>query len=221
MALRSRDKGGVGETAARLIPVNPTLENLREAARTCRACNLWERATQTVFGEGARQARLVFVGEQPGDREDLAGRPFVGPAGGLLDKALEQAGIAREEVYVTNVVKHFNWEPRGKRRIHKKPNQLQIAACRPWLEAELAAVRPEVVVCLGATAAQALLGRDFRVTRQRGELIPFTLAPLATATVHPSSILRAPDDDSRRREMELFVADLKRVAAALRRKRAA
>ncbi len=221
MALRSRDKGGIGETAARLIPVNPTLESLREAARTCRACNLWERATQTVFGEGARQARLVFVGEQPGDREDLAGRPFVGPAGGLLDKALEQAGIARDEVYVTNMVKHFKWEPRGKRRIHKKPNQLQIVACRPWLEAELAAVRPEVVVCLGATAAQALLGREFRVTRQRGELIPFRLAPLATATVHPSSILRAPDDDSRRREMELFVADLKRVAAALRRKRAA
>ncbi len=221
MAFRSRDKGGVGETAVRLIPVNPTLENLREAARTCRACNLWERATQTVFGEGARQARLVFVGEQPGDREDLAGHPFVGPAGGLLDKALDEAGIARDEVYVTNVVKHFNWEPRGKRRIHKKPTQPQIAACRPWLEAELAAVRPEVVVCLGATAAQALLGREFRVTRQRGELIPFTLAPLATATVHPSSILRAPDDDSRRREMELFVADLKRVAAALRRKKAA
>ena len=163
----------------------------------------------------------MFVGEQPGDREDLAGRPFVGPAGLLLDKALGQAGIAREEVYVSNVVKHFNWEPRGKRRIHKKPNQLQIAACRPWLEAELAVVRPEVMVCLGATAAQALLGKKFRVTQQRGQMIPSTLAPFVTATVHPSSILRAPDDESRHREMDLFVADLKRVAEVLRRKKAA
>ena len=209
------------KTAAPLIPANPTVEKLREAARGCRACNLWERATQTVFGEGASKARVMLVGEQPGDREDLSGRPFVGPAGKLLDEALEQAGIARDEVYVTNVVKHFNWEPRGKRRIHKKPNQLQIAACRPWLEAELAVVRPEVLVCLGATAAQALLGKNFRVTQQRGQLIPSPLAPFVTATVHPSSILRAPDDESRRRETALFVADLKRVGEVLRRKRAA
>lgn len=207
--------------AAPLIPGNAGLEELREMARTCRACDLWKRATQTVFGERSAGARLMLVGEQPGDREDLAGRPFVGPAGLLLDKALEQAGIARETVYVTNVVKHFNWEPRGKRRIHKKPNQLQIAACRPWLDAELAVVRPEVLVCLGATAAQALLGKKFRVTQQRGQMIPSTLAPFVTATVHPSSILRAPDDESRHREMELFVADLKRVATVLRRKKAA
>ncbi len=216
----SRDRAKAS-TAAPLIPANPTLEKLREAARTCRACNLWERATQTVFGEGTRQGRVMFVGEQPGDREDLAGRPFVGPAGWLLDKALEQAGIARDEVYVTNVVKHFNWEPRGKRRIHKKPNQLQITACRPWLESELAVVRPEVVVCLGATAAQALLGKSFKVTQHRGEMLASPLAPYVTATVHPSSILRAPDEESRHRETELFVADLKRVAAALRRKKAA
>ena len=194
----SRDRKAT--TAAPLIPANPTLEKLREAARTCRACNLWERATQTVFGEGTRQARVMFVGEQPGDREDLAGRPFVGPAGWLLDKALEQAGIERDEVYVTNAVKHFNWEPRGKRRIHKKPNQLQITACRPWLESELAVVRPEVVVCLGATAAQALLGKNFKVTQQRGEMIASPLAPYVTATVHPSSILRAPDEEIRHRE---------------------
>ena len=163
----------------------------------------------------------MFVGEQPGDREDLAGRPFVGPAGGLLDKALAEAGIAREEVYVTNVVKHFNWEPRGKRRIHKKPNQLQITACRPWLDAELAVVRPEVLVCLGATAAQALLGKNYRVSQQRGQMTPSPLAPFVTATVHPSSILRAPDDESRRRETELFVTDLKRVAQVMRGKKVA
>lgn len=219
--MAAKNKADGPTTAAPLIPANPTLEKLRDAARTCRACNLWERATQTVFGEGAAKARVMLLGEQPGDREDLAGRPFVGPAGWLLDKALERAGIAREEVYVSNVVKHFNWEPRGKRRIHKKPNQLQIAACRPWLEAELAVVRPEVVVCLGATAAQALLGKDFRVTRQRGQMLASSLAPWITATVHPSSILRAPDDEARHRETELFVADLKRVAEVLRRKRAA
>ena len=221
MAKSGKDGRAGAEPAASLIPENATLEHLREKARSCRACDLWKRATQTVFGEGSREARVMFVGEQPGDREDLAGRPFVGPAGLLLDKALGQAGIAREEVYVSNVVKHFNWEPRGKRRIHKKPNQLQIAACRPWLEAELAVVRPEVMVCLGATAAQALLGKKFRVTQQRGQMIPSTLAPFVTATVHPSSILRAPDDESRHREMDLFVADLKRVAEVLRRKKAA
>ncbi len=219
--LSRRGRPGEELTSVPLISTNATLEELRERARTCRACDLWKRATQSVFGEGSADARVLLIGEQPGDREDLAGRPFVGPAGLLLDKALEQAGIARENVYVTNVVKHFNWEPRGKRRIHKKPNQLQIAACRPWLDAELAAVRPEVVVCLGATAAQALLGKKFRVTQQRGQMIPSTLAPFVTATVHPSSILRAPDDESRRREMKLFVADLARVAAVLRRKKAA
>lgn len=221
MARTGQSDGEQARTAAPLIPANPTLEKLRDTARTCRACDLWERATQTVFGEGVEKARVMLVGEQPGDREDLAGRPFVGPAGWLLDKALAEAGIAREEVYVSNVVKHFKWEPRGKRRIHKKPNQLEITACRPWLEAELAVVRPHVLVCLGATAAQALLGKNFRVTQQRGEKIPSPLAPFVTATVHPSSILRAPDDESRRRETELFVADLKRVAAVLRRKKAA
>ena len=221
MTRTGQSDGEQAGTAAPLIPANPTLEKLRDTARTCRACDLWERATQTVFGEGVEKARVMLVGEQPGDREDLAGRPFVGPAGWLLDKALAEAGIAREEVYVSNVVKHFKWEPRGKRRIHKKPNQLEITACRPWLEAELAVVRPHVLVCLGATAAQALLGKNFRVTQQRGEKIPSPLAPFVTATVHPSSILRAPDDESRRRETELFVADLKRVAAVLRRKKAA
>ena len=221
MATKGKRPAGQKATAAPLVPANPTLENLRQAARTCRACNLWERATQTVFGEGVVKARVMLVGEQPGDREDLAGRPFVGPAGWLLDKALEQAGIARDEVYVTNVVKHFNWEPRGKRRIHKKPNQLQITACRPWLDSELAVVRPEVLVCLGATAAQALLGKDFRVSQQRGQMVPSPLAPFVTATVHPSSILRARDDESRHRETDLLIADLKRVAAVLRRKKAA
>jgi uracil-DNA glycosylase len=221
VSIGKRGRAKAIATAAPWVPPDPALDKLREAARMCRGCNLWERATQTVFGEGLSRARVMFVGEQPGDREDLAGRPFVGPAGWLLDKALQEAGIAREEVYVTNVVKHFNWEPRGKRRIHKKPNQLQITACRPWLDAELAVVRPEVVMCLGATAAQALLGKSFRVSRQRGQMVPSRLAPFVTATVHPSSILRVPDDESRRRETALFVADLKRVAAVLRRKRAA
>jgi uracil-DNA glycosylase family protein len=208
-------------TAAPLIPPHPTLENLRAAARDCRACDLWRRGTQTVFGEGSARARVMFVGEQPGDREDLAGRPFVGPAGLLLDKAMEQAGIDRRTAYVTNAVKHFKWEPRGKRRIHKKPNQLEIAACRPWLDAEIAVVRPTVIVCLGATAAQALLGRNFRVTQHRGEMLSSPLAPYITATVHPSAILRAPDDESRRRDTELFIADLKKVAALLPQKKAA
>ena len=163
----------------------------------------------------------MFVGEQPGDREDLAGHPFVGPAGLLLDKAMEQAGIDRRTTYVTNAVKHFKWEPRGKRRIHKKPNQLEIAACRPWLDAEIAVVRPTVIVCLGATAAQALLGRNFRVTQHRGEILSSPLAPYITATVHPSAILRAPDDESRHRDTELFIADLKKVAALLPQKKAA
>jgi len=207
--------------ASRCIPPHPTLQSAREGAKDCRACDLWKRGTQTVFGEGAPHARVLLVGEQPGDKEDLEGRPFVGPAGAVLDKALVEAGIDRKQTYVTNAVKHFKWEPRGKRRIHKKPNSLEIAACRPWLDVEIELVRPEVIVCLGATAAQALLGRSFRVTRQRGQLMPFGAAPHVLATVHPSSILRAPDDESRHQEYELFVKDLRVVAAALRRQKAA
>ena len=202
-------------TAAPLVPERPTLPKLRDTAKGCQACELWKRGTQTVFGEGTREAEVIFVGEQPGDKEDLAGRPFVGPAGWLLDKCLAEAGIDRKLVYVTNVVKHFKWEPRGKRRIHKKPNAIEIAACRPWLDAEIAVVKPKVIVCLGATAAQALLGKSFRVTQQRGKLLKSELAPYMMATVHPSSILRAPDDATRHREMERFVEDLKTLAYAL------
>jgi uracil-DNA glycosylase len=202
-------------SAAALLPARLSLAGLREAARDCKACPLWRTGTQTVFGEGLKRARLFLVGEQPGDREDLAGRPFVGPAGRLLDEALAEAGIDRADAYVTNVVKHFKWEPRGKRRIHQKPNWSEIAACRPWLDGELAVVRPEVLVCLGATAAQALLGREVRVTRDRGRLLETELAPAALATVHPSSILRAPDEHSRRRERALFVDDLRAVAEVL------
>jgi uracil-DNA glycosylase len=205
-----------GETAAPLVPECPTLPKLKRAAAGCRACDLWERGTQTVFGEGSPRARVMMVGEQPGDREDVLGKPFVGPAGRILDTSLEKAGIDRMQVYVTNVVKHFKWEPRGKRRIHQKPNSVEIAACRPWLDAEIALVEPDVIVCLGATAAQALLGRTFRVSRQRGKFVASGLAPRVFATVHPSSLLRAPDDDTRRVETERFVADLKRVARALR-----
>jgi uracil-DNA glycosylase len=190
-----------------------TLEQLTEAARGCRACHLWENATQTVFGEGSSDAEIVFVGEQPGDKEDLEGRPFVGPAGLLFDDALEQAGIDRSRTYVTNVVKHFKWQPRGKRRIHQKPNAAEIAACRPWLDAELTLLKPKVLVCLGATAAQALLGRQFRVSKDRGVPVESDLAPVVMATVHPSSILRS---DDREAEMALFVEDLRRIAAALR-----
>jgi DNA polymerase len=203
------------DTAAPLIPARPTLETLRPAAARCRACDLWKRGTQTVFGEGAARAQVMLVGEQPGNDEDLAGRPFVGPAGKLLDQALEEAGIDRRQAYVTNVVKHFKWEPRGKRRIHAKPDAVEITACLPWLQAEIDVVKPRALVCLGATAAQALLGRQFRVTQQRGRLVPSPLAPLVTATVHPSSILRAPDDETRRVERARFVDDLKKVAKAL------
>jgi len=203
------------ETAAPLIPPHPTLPKLRAEAAGCRACDLWERGTQTVFGEGRRTARILLVGEQPGDREDLEGRPFVGPAGLLLDRALEEAGIARADAYVTNAVKHFKWEPRGKKRIHQKPNAVEIAACRPWLEAELAVVKPHVLVCLGATAAQALLGKSFRVTKSRGVFVASPLAPRVLATVHPSSILRAPDEEARHREYAAFVRDLKVAARAL------
>ena len=204
-------------TAADLIPPRPTLSALREAAARCRACDLWKCGTQTVFGDGRADARVMMLGEQPGNDEDLAGRPFVGPAGKLLDRALERAGIDRRTVYVTNVVKHFKWEPRGKRRIHAKPNVGEIRACIPWLEAELAVVKPDVVVALGATAAQALLGKSFRVTQQRGDVLTSPMAGRVVATVHPSSILRAPDDETRHAEMERFVADLAKVAALLRR----
>jgi DNA polymerase len=203
------------------IPDKPTLPALRAAAAGCKACQLWKLGTQTVFGEGSATARVMMVGEQPGDKEDLQGRPFVGPAGGILDKALAAAGIDRNDVYVTNIVKHFKWEPRGKRRLHKKPNVLEIGACRPWLDAEIKVVKPDVVVLLGATAAQGVLGSQFRVTKQRGQWVQANIAPLVMATVHPSSILRAPDDDSRHEEMRKFVADLKKVAAQLQQRRAA
>jgi uracil-DNA glycosylase len=201
-------------TAAELIPPRPTLPSLRAAAADCRACPLWRTGTQTVFGEGMKKADLMLVGEQPGDKEDLAGKPFVGPAGRLLDRALGEAGIDRGNAYVTNVVKHFKWEARGKRRIHKKPNLDEITACRPWLEAEIGVVRPRVLVCLGATAAQALLGKQFRVTQQRGQFVESDLAEYVTATVHPSSILRAHDEE-REREVAALVADLKVVAGVL------
>jgi DNA polymerase len=197
-----------------------SLDELRKAAAGCTACDLYRHATQTVFGEGQLRARLMLVGEQPGDREDVEGRPFVGPAGQLLDRALAEAGIDRALVYVTNVVKHFKWTPRGKRRIHQKPNAEEVAACRPWLEQEVEAVGPEVLACLGATAAQALLGRTFRVTKERGRLRELELGSttlMVTATVHPSSILRAPDDETRSREFGAFVADLETVAHALDR----
>jgi DNA polymerase len=210
------DKSGQQSSASDLIPDRPTIATLAEAASTCTACHLYERATQTVFGEGPSKAEVMLVGEQPGDREDIEGHPFVGPAGRLLDSALDEAGIDRRKVYVTNVVKHFKWEPKGKRRIHKKPNAEEIGACRPWLDAELATVRPRVLVCLGATAAQAIIDRKFRVTQHRGEFIDTELAPLVTATVHPSSILRAPDDAARQEATEAFVRDLRGVAAVLR-----
>ena len=194
-----------------------TLADLRDSAAACRACELWERATQTVFGEGRPRADLMLVGEQPGHDEDLAGRPFVGPAGRLMDQALREAGLDRTRVYVTNVVKHFNWEPRGKVRIHKKPTAWHVRACRPWLTAELAAVRPRALVCLGATAAQTLLGRNVRVTQSRGQLIPSPLARYVVATLHPSAVLRAPDDTSRQAAMQHLVGDLATVARLLSR----
>jgi uracil-DNA glycosylase family protein len=207
--------GETPDSAAPLVPERPTLSNLRAAAAGCKACDLWRSGTQTVFGEGAREAEVMLVGEQPGDQEDLAGRPFVGPAGKLLDRALEEAGIDRSLAYVTNVVKHFKWQPRGKRRIHQKPNWAEMTACRPWLDAELAVVKPRVLVCLGATAAQALLGRQFRVSRQRGELVDSPLAPMVLATIHPSAILRA-DEDTREAEFRELVRDLEKVAGLIR-----
>ncbi len=197
------------------FPDRKTLPALRAAAADCQACDLYKRGTQTVFGAGTRNAEVLFVGEQPGNDEDLEGEPFVGPAGKLLDKALEEAGIDRQKAYVTNVVKHFKWEPRGKRRIHKKPNAKEIAACRPWLEAEIEIVKPKVIVCLGATAAQALLGSQFRVSKDGGKFIESDLAPYIIATVHPSAILRAPDDETRHEQKRRFIDDLKKVADVL------
>ena len=201
--------------ASALIPPKLTWRALHDAAAGCKACHLWERGTQTVFGEGKTHAPLMLVGEQPGNEEDLEGHPFVGPAGRLLDEALEDAGISRKDAYVTNVVKHFKWEPRGKRRIHAKPGAVEIAACVPWLEAELELVKPRVLVCLGATAAQALLGRNFKVTQQRGKFVESKLAQYVMATVHPSSILRARDSETRHAEMLSFVADLTAAAKVL------
>jgi uracil-DNA glycosylase len=206
-----------------IISAKATLAELRSAARDCKACDLWRTATQTVFGEGASKAKVMFVGEQPGDQEDRSGHPFVGPSGRVLDHALSVAGIDRSEVYVTNVVKHFKWSAaeRGKRRIHKKPRHSEIQACRPWLDAELDRIKPEVLVCLGASAAQALLGKDFRVSRERGRLIESNLAPYVIATVHPSSILRAQDDESRHSQMHAFIDDLRQVARTLQKQRPA
>ena len=209
----SKDK--LQSSAEDFFPKRKSLKAFRDAAADCKGCELWKRSTQTVFGEGARRAEVLFVGEQPGNEEDLSGKPFVGPAGRLLNDALDEAGIDRSLTYVTNVVKHFKWEPRGKRRIHKKPNAGEIAACRPWLEAEIGLIKPKVIVCLGATAAQALLGPKFRVSKQRGQFIESTLAPYILATVHPSSILRAPDDETRRVEKRRFIDDLKKVAHVL------
>jgi uracil-DNA glycosylase len=201
-------------TAAELIPSNAGLTELRRRAARCTACPLHANATQTVFGEGPTHAPLMLVGETPGDHEDLEGRPFVGPAGHLLDRCLAEAGIERDKAYVSNVVKHFKWTPRGKRRMHSKPNAMEIRACRPWLDAEIAAVRPTVLMCLGATAARALLGADFSVTRSRGRLVESPMAPKVMATVHPSSILRAADED-RRVETDRFVEDLRKAAKLL------
>ncbi|HEY4762924.1 MAG TPA: UdgX family uracil-DNA binding protein [Candidatus Acidoferrales bacterium] len=196
------------------IPRSGSLQALRNASRNCKACDLWRNATQTVFGEGPRGAKIMMIGEQPGNQEDLEGKPFVGPAGKLLDEALLAAGVDRAQIYLTNAVKHFKWEPRGKRRIHKKPSAKEMDACRPWIEAEIAALQPRIIVCLGATAAQSLLGRDFRVTQHRGEFLDSALAPMVMATVHPSSILRAPDEQTRHDEMQRFIADLKKIARA-------
>jgi uracil-DNA glycosylase family protein len=210
MPVSSRNPG-----ASDMIPVDPTIPALRDAAAGCTACHLYQNATQTVFGEGPETATVMLVGEQPGDAEDRAGHPFVGPAGQLLDRCLVEAGIDRTQTYITNVVKHFKWVPRGPRRIHSKPGSVEIEACFPWLEAEVSVVKPRVVVALGATAAQALFGKSFRVMRDRGRLVPSALAPYAIATVHPSALLRAPDEATRRQETLRFIEDLRQVAALL------
>lgn len=203
-------------SAADFLPPDLSLESMREAVQGCRGCALWECASRAVFGEGAPDAQVMFVGEQPGNEEDLTGRPFVGPAGRLLDRALAEVGLDRSEVYVTNAVKHFRSVPRGKRRIHKKPGDEHVDACLPWLEAEISVVRPAVLVCLGATAAKALLGAEFRVSRDRGVFVPSALAPHVLATVHPSAIIRAPDDTARREAYEHFVRDMAQVATRIR-----
>jgi len=209
-------KAVAADTAQIYVPPKPTLTSLRKASKGCQACDLYKRGTQTVFGEGTAHAKVMFAGEQPGNDEDLAGKPFVGPAGKLLDRALEAAGIDRTQTYVTNVVKHFKWVPRGKKRIHEKPNAGEIRACLPWLEWELKMVRPEILVCLGATAAQAVLGKQFRVTQQRGKILQSALASKVMATVHPSSILRAPDEETRRLEMQHFIDDLRIIVRHLK-----
>ena len=203
-------------SAAPFVPETTSVTKLSAAAHECTGCDLYKNATQVVFGAGPNKARVMFVGEQPGDQEDRQGQPFVGPAGALLDKALEDAGIPRTDVYVTNAVKHFSWEPRGKRRIHKKPRASEITACRPWLEAELRAVKPTVLVCLGATAAQSVLGSQFKLTQNRGKVQASALADRVVATIHPSAVLRAPDSEGRRAAYESLVADLKVVSKLLR-----
>jgi uracil-DNA glycosylase len=213
--MRSEPETPLIPSARDLIPGETTLGGLRAAASGCTACPLYRNATRTVFGEGPEGAVVMLVGEQPGDAEDIAGHPFVGPAGKLLDRCLAEAGIDRSQTYVTNVVKHFKWVPRGTRRIHSKPSAVEIEACFPWLEAEIAAVSPRIIVALGATAAQALFGRAFRVTRDRGRLVPSNLAPFALATVHPSALLRAPDEETRHREILRFVEDLRRIGELL------
>jgi uracil-DNA glycosylase family protein len=203
-------------SAVELIPEKPSLASLAEVAQSCTACDLYKHATQAVMGAGPRKAAVFFIGEQPGDQEDLAGQPFVGPAGKVLDEVLSEAGIAREDVYVTNTVKHFKWEPRGKRRIHAKPNAGEIRACRPWLEAELALVKPRIIVCLGATAAQSLMGAKFKVTVERGKFFETPWAPWLTATIHPSAILRMPEEAMKREARAQLVEDLRGVAAKVR-----
>ena len=203
-------------SAAPFVPASTSLKTLEAAAEKCRGCDLYKAATQVVFGAGPKKARIMLVGEQPGDHEDRQGEPFVGPAGAILDKALADAGIPRENVYLTNAVKHFKWEPRGKRRIHKKPRASEVKACRPWLEAELGAVQPALVVCLGATAAQSMLGASFKLMKQRGQVVSSPIAPRVVATIHPSAVLRSPDAEGRRAAYEMLVADLKVVAKALR-----
>jgi DNA polymerase len=207
-------RGGTN-SAAPLIPTQPTIDALREAAAHCQACPLWQSGTQTVFGEGNQRAAALFVGEQPGDQEDQVGKPFVGPAGQLFDRALHIAGIDRTQLYVTNVVKHFKWIAKGSRRIHQSPNKGEVAACRPWLAAEIAVIQPQIIVCLGAVAARTLLGETFRVTRQRGEFISSSLAPWILATIHPSAILRIPDDQARDAAFHHFTDDLKKVATKI------
>ena len=207
---------GGERSAALFVPKTTSIRTLSAAAHECRGCDLYKTATQIVFGAGPARARVVFIGEQPGDQEDRQGEPFVGPAGAMLDKALEDAGIPRADVYLTNAVKHFKWEPRGKRRIHKKPRASEIKACRPWLEAELRAVKPQIVVCLGATAAQSVLGSQFKLMQSRGRVVASAMAGQVVATIHPSAVLRAPDSEGRRAAYESLVADLKVVAKALR-----